>query len=627
MCGFYGWIGIQNPDKNFNCEVISQKIQHRGPDDFGLLIEKDFGLGFRRLSILDLSAAGHQPMSSKNNKSHLVFNGEIYNYDEIRSLLLKSDFPLKGHSDTEVLLNLLVSKGENTLPFLNGMFAFTFVNTEKREFIIARDRLGVKPLYYSVFNNTLIFASELPALLAFGIEKKIDTLALNRYLRFGHITPPFTIFKDIYKLEPGHYLKGSLDDPKNFKKTKWWDLVKEENSQKSESDWLANIDDLLMDATKIRLMADVPVGLFLSGGIDSTLVAHYATAQNRFEKPRAFSVKFKESGFNEFEIAKIVAADKKIELVPIEVNVKDLNNLPKVHENIGEPFGDSSIVNQFYLSSEARKHATVFLSGDGGDEAFAGYPEYIKTYNNTGLSTLLGFIGPLVYPAFKSLIKEDSNFKQQLSKLAIGSEYLGAGIRNNFQEPVLLKLLNKKYRLQENSITEQIFANWDESKGLPLVKRMQLFDYKNYLEPDVLVKVDRATMANSIESRSPFLDYRLVELGLKIPNHHNVNKVQGKLLLRKLAAKHLPKIVTDSPKKGFSLPFKKWINDDIRHQLIKLNEENGHDIWDAETFRYVVKLPFESYDIYTIFWRVWMFEIWYKEIFANKEVGELLPGT
>jgi asparagine synthase (glutamine-hydrolysing) len=321
-----------------------------------------------------------------------------------------------------------------------------------------------------------------------------------------------------------------------------------------------------------------------------------------------------------------VAADKKIELVPIEVNVKDLRDLSKVHKNIGEPFGDSSIVNQFYLSAEARKHATVFLSGDGGDEAFAGYPEYIKTFNNSGLGSLLGFIGPFVYPVFNALMKKDSNFKQQLSKMAIGSDYLGAGIRNNFQEPVLLKLLNKKYRLSEKTITEQIFSNWDETKGLPLVKRMQLFDYKNYLEPDVLVKVDRATMANSIESRSPFLDYRLVELGLKIPNRHNVNKVQGKLLLRKLASKHLPKVVTESPKKGFSLPFKQWVNDDIRHQLIKLNKDNGHDIWDAETFRYVVMLPFESYDIYTIFWRVWMFEIWYREIFANKEVGELLPG-
>jgi asparagine synthase (glutamine-hydrolysing) len=615
MCGFFGWIGKRDPD--INIEAVSKCLYHRGPDDSGLYEDEALGLGFRRLSILDLSEAGHQPMQTSDKRKYIVFNGEIYNYLELLPLLSKEDLPLDGHSDTEVLLKLLVKKKQEVLPCLNGMFAFAFVDKDDNQFLIARDRLGVKPLYYGLRGDTLYFASELPALLLFGFKKVINKVALNRYVRFGHINPPETIFDDIYKLEPGHFLKGRLSDPSGFEKESWWNLSVTENYNKKESDWINEIDDLLQDATKIRLMSDVPVGLFLSGGIDSSLVAHYASTQSTFSKPKALSVVFDEKEFNEYDIAAEVAKAKGLELIPIKLNVNSLSEVEKITENLGEPMSDSSLINQYYLSKEARKHATVFLSGDGGDEAFGGYAEYIKTQKAKAWLNVLSLAGKLLYTPYKTLVKKDSNLKQQLSKLSAGPNYIGAAIRNNYLEPIINSLLSDDYKAEEPLVTRQIHKFWDDTKGLPIVKRMQIFDYQNYLEPDVLVKVDRATMANSIEARSPFLDYRLVKHALTIPGELNIDKNKGKLLLRKLASKHLPDAVTNAPKKGFGLPIQFWIDKDIRNTLVKLNHENGHQIWNPKVFDYVAWLPFSSYSSYAIFWRLWMFEIWYKDHFIN----------
>jgi asparagine synthase (glutamine-hydrolysing) len=615
MCGFFGWVGKGDPSADI--EAVSKSLNHRGPDDSGFYKDDTFGLGFRRLSILDLSKAGHQPMQTADKLKYIAYNGEIFNYAELLKFLSEEDYPLAGHSDTEVLLKLIVNKEENVLPLLNGMFALAFVNKEQNQFLIARDRLGVKPLYYGVKDGSLYFASELPSLLLFGFKKIINKAALNKYVRFGHINPPETIFEGIFKLEPGHYLKGNLSDPGGFEKYSWWDLPMIEDYSKSESGWLSEIDDLLQDATKIRLASDVPVGLFLSGGIDSSLVAHYASTQSGFSKPKSLSVIFEEKEFNEYDIAQEVARAKNLELIPIKLKVNSLSEVDKINYNLGEPISDSSLINQYYLSQEARRHATVFLTGDGGDEAFCGYNEYIKTNRAKSYLSALSVAGKLLYSPYKMLVSKDSNLKQQLSKLSAGPGYIGTSLRNNYLEPVVNSLLSENYKVDESLVTKQIYDFWDSTKGLPLVKRMQHFDYKNYLEPDVLVKADRATMANSIEARSPFLDYRLVELAMGIPGELNMDKNRGKLLLRKLASKHLPEVVTNAPKKGFGLPIQHWIDNSIRNTLVNLNRENGHGIWDPKTFDYVAWLPFSSYSTYAIFWRLWMFEIWYKNNFKN----------
>lgn len=616
MCGFYGFIGRANILEN-KLQSIGDTMNHRGPNDQGVYLKSSFGLGFRRLSIVDLTINGHQPMTIKNDY-HIVFNGEIYNERTLRNDLLKEGVFLKGHSDTEVLINLLAAENVLTLNKLNGMFAFCFIDENKGEFILCRDRLGVKPLFYSLYNNVLYFASELPTLMAFGLPKDINLVALNKFVRFGNIASPETIYKNVYKLAPGSYIKGSLANPSDFLMKKWYNLPLEESPNRNESELLDEIDELLLDATKIRLASDVPTGIFLSGGIDSSLIAHYCSAQKNYNKPKAISVVFDEKEFSEYEIAKEVADNKDLELITLKLNKSGLDNLEKIFENVGEPFSDSSIINQYHLSKEARKYATVFLSGDGGDEAFAGYVEYVRSFGFDWKVNIASMVAKKCYSPLSFLFRDDRNLKQQLAKLSVGSKYLGSAIRMNFNEPILTKLLNEEFKIKDSIITEQIFSKWEESAGLPLVKRMQHFDYNFYLEPDVLVKVDRATMANSIEARSPFLDYRVVELGLSIPNIHNIKGMNGKVLLRKLAERHLPPSVCNAPKKGFGLPLKSWITQKMKDSVFTLIKENGHNYWNQNILNLVISnADTKDYDMETLFWRIWMFELWYKQAKIN----------
>jgi asparagine synthase (glutamine-hydrolysing) len=613
MCGFYGFVGRSNFSSD-RMNSIGDNLNHRGPDDKGVLLKSYFGLGFRRLSIVDLSLNGHQPMSL-NGEYHIVFNGEIYNDSDLRDALLKKDYIFKGHSDSEVLLNYLAADGVSILNSLNGMFAFCFINEKQGKFYLCRDRLGVKPLFYSIYNNVLYFASELPTLLAFGIPKEINLVALNKYIRFGNIASPETIYTNIFKLNPGSFIEGSLNQPTDINIKKWYNLPLEETPIRDEKILLDELDELLFDATKIRIARDVRTGIFLSGGIDSSLVAHYSSAQKSVDKPIAISVIYDDKDFNEYEIAKAVADDKKLELIALKLN-KNLGfyNLDRVFENVGEPFSDSSIINQYHLAKEAKKFATVFLTGDGGDEAFAGYMEYIRSFRFDWRVNIASKVAKYFYSPMSFLFRDDRNLKQQLSKLSVGPKYLGSAIRMNFNEPFLTQIINEEFRVKDSIITEQVFAKWDESVGLPLVKRMQHFDYNFYLEPDVLVKVDRATMANSVEARSPFLDYRIVELGLSIPNSQNIKGLNGKVLLRELAKRHLPASVFNAPKKGFGIPLKSWITQSMKDDLLLLIKENGHNFWNQKILNKVISnSDKKGNDMETLFWRIWMFELWHKQ--------------
>jgi asparagine synthase (glutamine-hydrolysing) len=609
MCGFFGWIG---PNLINNSEIlhrVSEAIMHRGPDDSGQLVREHFGLGFRRLSIIDLSQAGHQPMSTSDGAYHIVFNGEIYNYKEFLPELSRKGVRFVGHSDTEVLLYMLSVEGKSSLSKLNGMFAFCFVDEQKGTFLIARDRLGVKPLYYTISNGRLFFSSELTPLLHFPIESlDIDLLSLNRYLHFGHIAPPQTIYQGIKKLEPGSYIEGRLQRPEDITIKKWWSLEKTElNHSRTAKQLLDETDALLDDATKIRLIADVPIGLFLSGGIDSSLVACYASRQNN--KPVALSVTFDESEYSELDQAKLIAKHLGLDLITVPVRSGSLAETPQIISHVGEPFDDSSIVNQYNLARESRKYATVFLTGDGGDEAFAGYNEYVRTFNNLNKYRFLSFV-PYVLPFYDRFLPWDSNFRQQAAKLAAGYKDMGMLIRNNFRDPLISKLLKKEYQVSDKLLEEQAQAVWHSSSDFAYIGRMQRYDYNMYLEPDILVKVDRATMAHSIEVRSPFLDYRLVELAASIPPSHNINGYRGKMLLRNLLQRYLPKNIYEAPKRGFGLPIAQWLNKSFRENLYDEIIAEMPNFFNHDMLAKILKSSARR-DLSAIVWRLWILYIWY----------------
>jgi len=612
MCGFWGLIGASVENKL--ADKLQSSLYHRGPDQGKVLNTDKYAFGFRRLSILDLSALGIQPMLSKDGKYVLIFNGEIYNYKELlNSLPEEYRQDIVGHSDSAVLLQYLRWKGEHAFNKLNGMFAFCFMNIETGDFYIVRDRFGVKPLFYSVQNNHLYFASELSTLLEFGFSLEINVAALNQYVRMGNVMTPNTIYNNIHSLIPGHALKGNLKNLNSVNLIQWYKLFVEENRTNTEKKWLDQIDELLFDATSLRLVADVPVGLFLSGGIDSSLVAAYAS-KSLERKPLALTIKFNETDSSEYILAEEIAKHLNLSHKLFTLGSGNLNDVEKSLFNLGQPFNDSSIINQFNLSEMARKEAIVFLTGDGGDEAFAGYVEYSKVYGMQHKLPLMSSISQIAYPFVKNFIADNKNVKQQLSKLALGQEYLGTAIRMNYQEPLLVKLMNKKYRLDPESFASEQYKDWHRTKGFNLVKRMQYYDYKNYLEPDVLTKVDRATMAHSIEARSPFLDYRIVELGLSIPTKFNLNGNEGKILLRKLAGRYLPESIVNAPKKGFGLPYRSWIDEKIKENLRKILKENNHDFWDMSKIDFIIKNADQNdYDYDGIFWRIWMFELWFKK--------------
>lgn len=612
MCGLAGFIGEQNE----NLSKVLSIMSHRGPDSSGIKRGSGFGLGFRRLSIRDLSNNGSQPISDQFDRYHLVFNGEIYNADELKKKWLsKFDINFEGTSDSEILFHLLIRYGLEILNELNGMFAFCFINEAEKNFVLVRDRFGVKPLFYSLQPHGLYFASELEPLLEFGIEKEIDAFSLNYYLRFGNIKPPGTIYKGVNKLEPGSLIQGSLENCKSLKKERWYDLPSTyREEKKTYSEVVEKIDSLILDATKIRMISDLPVGMFLSGGIDSAIVLHYLSKTNAQNVGKCVNIGFDVGSHDESEIARLSATEKGTDFVTEMVELDNLSELTSLIRNVGEPLSDSSLVNTNKLALTAKKFGTVYLSGDGGDEAFAGYNEYISLNNNYGLYRFLASVVD-----FTSGIGLESQlskiFGHRYSKFLPGSQFLGLGLRLNFSDFLFDKIINDKYKVPKIDIVESNLVDWEKSKGMHSVKRMQLYDYNNYLEPEVLVKMDRMSMRHSLEVRSPFLDYRVVESAIRIPVGFNIDKNFGKVVLRDLARRNYSSTVTEAKKRGFGAPLSSWLTTEVRKSIIETNKRNQHDFWDQAMFQSTVLNNAEETD--AIVYRLLVFEEWYSKQFSK----------
>jgi asparagine synthase (glutamine-hydrolysing) len=560
MCAIIGIASSQNQafDRSW-LNIGRDTMIHRGPDDYGEWWSKDemVGLGHRRLSIIDITSGGHQPMLDTFENLSIVFNGEIYNYIELKEHLVKKGYEFRSSSDTEVLLNAYLEWDVNILKYLNGMFSFCIYDIRKKRIFIARDRAGEKPLFYYLKNGVLKFSSELKAILKDkNLEKKLDIDSLDCFLSMGFVPGIRSIIDSVNKLPPAHYLEFNLENG-NIEITKYWNLPEFINTDIDEQDLLKELDFLLEDSVNKQMVADVKVGVLLSGGVDSSIIT--AMAARSTSKIKTFTIRFPGySQYDETKHARLIANyfdTEHIELIASEATV-DL--LPLLAKQFDEPIIDSSMVPTYLVSKLIKNHCTVALGGDGGDELFGGYGHHSRLLN---LQEKIGLV-PKVIRSNAAKIAESflpvgfkgRNWLQGLdvdlqNSLPLIASYFDRTIRNKIISNRNMPLSAESIRQGRIPITKDI------------LQRATRMDFENYLPEDILVKVDRASMINSLEVRAPFLDYRLIEFAYsKVPSRLKATKLDKKILLKNLAKQILPKEFDYSRKQGFSIPLSSWLN-------------------------------------------------------------------
>jgi len=577
MCGIAGIIysdKSRGVDKH-DLEKMTQIMRHRGPDDEGYFLEDNVGLGFRRLSIIDIST-GHQPLSNEDDSIWIVFNGEIYNFQELRERLRKRGHLFKTKTDTEVIVHLYEDYGADCVNHLRGMFAFVIWDSNNKKLFCARDRFGIKPFYYFLDNKKFVFGSELKVLRSVkDIPANIDLRALDSYLTYGYITSDLSIYQEINKLKAAHWLELDTGDF-TVKTEQYWQVNFQPDYTKSEADWCEAIRESLFEAVKLRLISDVPLGAFLSGGIDSSsVVALMSQASNRPVK--TFSMGFKEAKFNELSYAKEIANKYQTEHHEYILEPESVSILPRLIAAYDEPFGDSSAIPTYYLSKFTRQYVTVALSGDGGDELFAGYERYtrlnnINKYNFPSKSLNKHFWGNI----YKSIpLKMKGN--ELLYLLSMDRSKAGA-----YLAPICLP---ERSKLFKDQIWETLQNDYTEMYKLQLIRecqsedfisKIQYMDINSYLVDDILTKVDRASMHNSLEVRVPILDHKFAELTFNIPSSLKLKGNSQKYIFKKAMEANLPGSIMKHRKTGFGVPLGQWFRDDLNEYINdRLNGTNS----------------------------------------------------
>lgn len=589
MCGIAGF--LLPGEKRLNRQLdevaiaMADRIAHRGPDDQGVWSDSAAGiaLSHRRLAIIDLSPAGHQPMISQSEQLVIAFNGEIYNFKDLRHELAAEGVCFRGHSDTETILEAFSHWGiERTLPKMVGMFAIALWDRRSRELTLIRDRLGKKPLYWGQSGGALFFGSELKALLAFpDWQPTLDRGSVASFLRHNYIPAPHSIYSGISKLEPGSILR--YRDGSAPRLDRYWNLAEvaasglSRRSMTADPDPVGSLDRLLRDAVKIRMISDVPLGALLSGGIDSSLVT--ALMQTQAEKPvRTFSIGFEEAQFNEAPYASQIAGHLGTEHTELYVRPSDaLEVIPNLPDFYDEPFADSSQIPTYLVCRMTRQHVTVVLSGDGGDELFAGYNRYVlaEALRNRILKTP----APIRHIAGITLRALSERYWDALSVL-IPKKSRPYQLGNKVH-----KLADSLTKADTDSIYRQIVSHWWTPDSLVIgghehrghiwnksyqtlvpdfTDRMQFIDTLTYLPDDILTKVDRASMAVSLEARSPLLDHRVVEYAWGLPQNLKLRGNEGKHILRELLSRYVPREYFERPKMGFGVPIDTWLRGPLR---------------------------------------------------------------
>ena len=575
MCGL---VGIYSQKKTVSLEKITEMVQilkHRGPNDQGVWGDEHIGLGHTRLSIHDLSIAGHQPMTSFSGRWVIAFNGEIYNYQAIKSEMLSQErIMFNGGSDTEVLVNAIDLWGlEKTLKKCVGMFAFAVWDKQEKQLYLARDRFGEKPLYYGQIHNDFVFASELSAIhFHYRNQLEINRDVLATYMRYSYIPAPYSIYQHIFKLVPGSYLK--IDSFNKTKLKKYWDASKViQNIKSFEGNYQEATDQLdqqLKNTLSLQMAADVPLGAFLSGGIDSSAIVAMMQSLTD-QKVQTFSIGFYDKRYDEANYARAVAKHIGTEHTDVYVSEKDaLSIIPELSKTYSEPFADSSQIPTYLVSQLARSKVAVSLSGDGGDEIFGGYHRYLladkirrKILKHRLLKAGIANIPLSVMNLVGKFFSQYRLLEDKTAKLKYILKYSNQSEYDLYKQ--ICSLIYQPQKLVLNSIEKDIYQSLQlNGTKLSYTEWMMYADSQTYMMEDILTKVDRAAMSNSLETRVPFLDHRIYEFAWSLPLDYKLTQGCSKRILRDVLYRYVPKNLVDRPSMGFAVPFAEWLRGPLK---------------------------------------------------------------
>jgi len=629
MCGIAGIYNFAT-EKTVDSLLIKKmcsELVHRGPDDEGIYCKDNIGLGHRRLSIIDLGG-GHQPMANEDGSVWIVFNGEIYNFQELKEELLLKGHSFKTHCDTETIIHLYEEEGEECVRKLRGMFAFAIWDEKKKKLFLARERIGKKPLHYTVFDGKILFASEIKAILQDpSVRRRIDHEALHDYLSLLYVPAPKTMFEGIQKLPAGHYL---VCDKEGVKLTKYWDIDFSRTVADSEEALKEELYNKLKEAVKIRLISDVPLGAFLSGGIDSSSVVSLMSELE--DKPVVTnSIGFSVKAFDELKYASLLSKRYSTEHHEYVVEPKALEILDKLVWAYDEPFGDASSIPTYYVSKMARQNVTVALSGDGGDENFAGYNRYMYSDALVRLQKVLpGFVKAGAKAVSSSLSSKDSgawirkiNNKLQELYLSPFEMYFKMISIYKEEEKALLYSGALKEKMRYYDSRDNFRRIFDSCPSPDYISKLQYLDIKTYLCDDILVKVDRASMAVSLEVRAPMLDHKFMEFVATIPAGLKARHQKGKYIFKKAMSRNIPSEILNRSKMGFDIPMTHWLRTNLKNLVeAELFAKDGiiAELFDLE---YVKKMweivqyanlkGFRKTDFSYRIWLLFIFSRWHKK--------------
>ncbi len=623
MCGIAGFITKNQDSPTVERELLLDKmckiITHRGPDEQGVNVDGRAALGMRRLSIIDL-AGGQQPIFNEDNSMFIVFNGEIYNYLELKKDLENRGHIFRTNSDTETILHAFEEFGENCVDYLRGMFAFAIWNKRDESLFIARDRVGKKPLFYSLTENgEFVFGSELKSLLLNkNIAREIDFSALDSYLTFGYVPEEFCIFKNVQKLLPAHTLtfkNGKIETKK------YWDFNYIQPVElKTEGEYIERLQELIVESVKVRMISEVPLGAFLSGGVDSSAIV--GTMAKLSEIPvKTFSIGFNEDSFSELKYARMAAKHFNTEHHEFVVTPDLVDIIDDLVWHFDEPFADSSALPTYMVSKMARDFVTVVLSGDGGDELFAGYTRYVTDKKRSGLAKLPKSLRTGVLQNIAAKLPHGAPGKNYIHNVSLDSVDRYIDSVSHFNQPRRKALYSKDFSAKLNGsfgAGESLFQAFANSVSTDNeTDKLLYLDSKTYLPSDILVKVDRMSMATSLEARTPLLDHKLIEFVTQIPTKYKLNGLETKHIFKKSLEGIVPKEILYREKQGFGVPIGEWINTKLRdriHGTLSEPKTLQRGYFDA---KYIQTLLDEHSsgrrDNSHHLWILWMLELWHRK--------------